>query len=208
MQVEQIVVPNNHREIIGMELFQALCVTLQQEISSKYKNLTNRIVRSVNHTVKSKFKPQFTTIHQKGRRIPLHLETQVEVELRKLQQNGHITKLNECSDKFFISPIGITVKRDNSIKLTMDAKTINKAIHKTRTKMHNIDCLMNSIAQTITQSSNEGEVLFSTIDLRYSYSQLPLDGDTAKHCNFYRKIQIQHRILRFYRYAKRNSKSN
>ena len=50
--------------------------------------------------------------------------------------------------------------------------------------MHNIDCLMDSIAQTITQSSNEGEVLFSTIDLRYAYSQLPLNKDTAKHCNF------------------------
>ena len=50
--------------------------------------------------------------------------------------------------------------------------------------MHNIDCLMDSIAQTITQSSDEGEVLFSTIDLRYAYSQLPLDEDTAKQCNF------------------------
>ena len=43
---------------------------------------------------------------------------------------------------------------------------------------------MDSIAQTITQSSNEGEALFSTIDLRYAYSQLPLDRDTEKHCNF------------------------
>ena len=50
--------------------------------------------------------------------------------------------------------------------------------------MHNIDCLMDSIAQTITQSSDEGEVLFSTIDPHYAYSQLPLDDDTAKQCNF------------------------
>ena len=50
--------------------------------------------------------------------------------------------------------------------------------------MHNIECLMDSIAQTITQASDEGEVLFSTIDLRYAYSQLPLDPETAKHCNF------------------------
>ena len=43
---------------------------------------------------------------------------------------------------------------------------------------------MDNIAQTITQSSDEGEVLFSTIDLRYAYSQLPLDDDTAKQCYF------------------------
>ena len=50
--------------------------------------------------------------------------------------------------------------------------------------MHNIDCLMDSIAQTITQSTDEGKVLFSTIDLRYAYSQLPVDDDTAKQRNF------------------------
>ena len=58
------------------------------------------------------------------------------------------------------------------------------AIYKNKYQMHNIDCLMDSIAQTITQASDEGEVQFSTIDLRYAYSQLPQDPETAKHCNF------------------------
>ena len=66
----------------------------------------------------------------------------------------------------------------------MDSKTINKAIHKNKYQMHNIECLMDNIAQSITQSSNEGQLLFSTIDLRYAYSQLPLDEDTANQCNF------------------------
>ena len=43
---------------------------------------------------------------------------------------------------------------------------------------------MDNIAQKITQSSDEGEVLFSTLDLRYVYSQILLDEDTAKQCNF------------------------
>ena len=50
--------------------------------------------------------------------------------------------------------------------------------------MQNIDCLMENIAQSISYSSHEGEVLFSTIDLCYAYSQLPLDEATAKQCNF------------------------
>ena len=207
-RADLIVVPNSHRTIIGRDLFQALGITLQQpdptnlegktiynisapstcplkqEIAIKYKNLTNRIGRSVNHKAKSKFKSYYTHIHQKGRRIPLHLEKEVEEELKKLQANGHITKLDKCSEEFFISPIVITVKCDKSIKLAMDARTINKAIHKKKYQMHNIDCLMDSIAQTITQSSDDGEVLFSKIDLRYAYSQLPLDPETAKHCNF------------------------
>ena len=93
-------------------------------------------------------------------------------------------KLDKCSDKKFISPIVITVKRDKSIKLAMDFKIINKLIHKNKYQMQNIDCLMDKIAQSISESSHEGEVLFSTIDLRYAYNQLPLDEATAKQCNF------------------------
>ena len=108
--------------------------------------------------LKSQFKPKYTPVHQKGRRVPLHLETKVEEELKNLQNNGHITKVEKCSDEFFISPIVITVKKDKSIKLSMDSKTINKSIHKSKYQMHSVDCLVDSIAQTITQSSDEGEV--------------------------------------------------
>ena len=48
--------------------------------------------------------------------------------------------------------------------------------------MHNIDCLMDNIAQSISESSHESEY-FSTIDIKYAYSQLPLDEETVKLCN-------------------------
>ena len=131
-----IVVPNKHRAIVGRDLFRPLGIqlkqhdspkstgkninsidnpqplTIKEEISTKCKNLTTRIGRSKHHKVKSLFKSNYTPVHQKGRRVPLHLETQVEEELRNLQNDGHITKLEKCSDEFFISPIVITVKKD------------------------------------------------------------------------------------------------
>ena len=207
-RADLIVVPNNHRALIGRDLFQGLGIqvnqqtsptaegnnfamienqnnkSLKQEIAKQFPGLIKRIGRSVNHPVKSKFKTNFTPVHQRGRRVPIHLQKQVEEELKKLQDNGNIIKLDKCSDKNFISPIVITVKRDNTIKLAMDSKIINKAIHKNKYQMQNIDCLMDNIAQSISESSHEGEVLFSTIDLRYAYSQLPLDEATAKQCNF------------------------
>ena len=188
-RAEIIAVPNKHRAIVGRVLFKPLgrqlkqndspksagknvnsidnpqTPTIKEEEAIKYKILTTRIGQSIHHKVKSQLKSNYTPDHQKGRWVPLHLETQLEEELRKLQNNEHITKLEKCSDEFFISPIVITVKKDKSIKLAMDSKTIIKAIHKNKYQMHIIDCLMDSIAQTITQSSGEGEVLFSTIDL-------------------------------------------
>ena len=166
----KIVIPNQHRAIVGRYLFKPLGIQLKQhdspkstgknvnsidipqipsikeEVAIKYNNLTTRIGLSIHHKVKSQFKSNYTSVHQRGRRVPLHLETKVEEELKNLQNNGHITKLEKCSDYFFTSPIVITVKKDKSIKLAMDSKPINKAIHKNKYQKHSIDCLMDDIA--------------------------------------------------------------
>ena len=100
-----IVVPNKHRAVVGRDLFRPLGLqlkqhgsptstsknndsidnpqplTIKEEIATKYENLTTRIGRSKHHKVKSLYKSNYTPVHQKGRRVPLHLETQVEKEL-------------------------------------------------------------------------------------------------------------------------------
>ena len=56
-----------------------------------------------------------------------------------MTKEGDIVKLNSCSDEFFISPIVITVKENDTIKLALDSKIINKSIHKNKYQMPNID---------------------------------------------------------------------
>ena len=106
-RADLIVVPNNHREIIGRDLFQRLRIqvnqqpspksegkkialiqnvegqNLKKEISKKFPNLIRRIGRSKTHTVKSKFKTNFTPVHQRGRWIPIHNQT------RQMQRQKH-----------------------------------------------------------------------------------------------------------------------
>ena len=50
--------------------------------------------------------------------------------------------------------------------------------------MPNIDSLIDSISQHINDSKQGDNVYFSTIDLKYAYSQLKLHPDTSRHCNF------------------------
>ena len=68
----------------------------------------------------------------------------------------------------------------------MDSKVLNKSIHKNKYQTPNIEKLMDSISQIITEYKAEqaDKIYFSTIDLKYKYSQLNLHPDTAKHCNF------------------------
>ena len=154
-------------------------------VKTSYPGLCTRIGRSRNHMVHTTFLKEFKALQQKGRRIPIHIQEKVEREIRSLTDQGHIVKLEKCSDQQFISPIIITVKKDQSIKLAMDSKQINKMIHKNKYQMPNIDILLDNVAQSAQQGHDKpGTTLFSTIDLRYAYSQLKLDEATRQQCKF------------------------
>ena len=50
--------------------------------------------------------------------------------------------------------------------------------------MPNIDNLIDTIQQNLNTSASQETAYFSTLDLKYAYSQLKLDPETARHCNF------------------------
>ena len=119
---------------------------------------------------------------QKGREVSIHLQPKVKIELEKLLNEEFIEKLTNCSDHFF-SPIVITVKRDQSIKMALDSKILKKAVHKIKYQMPNIDSLIQTISQRLSTAPQES-AYFTTLDLQYAYSQLNLHSDAARHYNF------------------------
>ena len=128
--VDVTVVEDGHRPIIGRDIFAELGFSFTQlkqvanidqkqclikkQIAFDFPDLITRIGKSLKHSVKSAFHKEFTPTHQKGRRVPINLQPLVKIELKKLLDEKHIIKLNSCSDKNFISPIVITVKRDKN----------------------------------------------------------------------------------------------
>ena len=107
---------------------------------------------------------------KKGRRIPVHLQERVEKEFNKLIDQKHLIKLDKCSDRQFISPMLIILEKDQTVKLALDSKKINKFIYKNKYQMPNFDLLLDNIAQVV-KSNNNQQTLSSTLDLRYAYSQ-------------------------------------
>ena len=158
---------------------------ITHKIFKNFPHLCTRLGKSKNHIAKSTFKQYFKPTQHKGRRVPIHLIDKVEKELRKLIEDKQIIKLEKCSDEYFISPVVITVKSDNSIKIALDSKELNEAIHKNKYQMQSIDHLLDTISKKISeQKIKPGTFYFSKIDLKYAYSQIPLHKDTQKHCNF------------------------
>ena len=197
------VVAQGLKSLIGRDLFDQLGLAVTQSTSQKgnrvknisspefkeqiaktFPELISRIGRSKNHGAKSKFHKYFQPRHQKGRSIPINLQEKVNIELKKFLDEKNIKKLSSCPDKYFISPIVVTVKKDQTIKLALDSKVLNKAIHKNKYQMPNIDTLIESISQQISAPASQNTTDFSTLDLKYAYSQLNLDTNTANHCNF------------------------
>ena len=107
----------------------------------------------------------------------------MDTEIDKLLKQGHIEKLTECSDKYFVSPIVITVKKDGSVKLALESREPNKQVHKNKKQMPNIEELMDKVGQTISDKKPRDRFV-TTMDLTYAYGQLPLSAETSVQCNF------------------------
>ena len=116
-------------------------------IFKKHSHLCTRLGRSKNHIAKSKLKKEKTPTQRKGRRVPLYLVEKVENELQKLIEDNQIIRLEKCLDDLFIS-------QDKSIKIVLDSKELNKAIHKNKYQMQSIDHLTDSLAMQITSNKN------------------------------------------------------
>ena len=168
-EVNVTVVEDAHRPIIEQDLFPKLGFSLTQtkqvanvnqnqclfkkQMAFGFPGLISRICKPLKHSVKSTFHKHFTPTHQKGRRVPINLQPLVNDEIKKLLAEKHIIKLHSFSDKNFISPIVIRVKRDKTVKLALDSKILNKSIHKKKYQMPNIDNFIDTIQQILNTNA-------------------------------------------------------
>ena len=206
-QCKVLIVDNKTNNIMGRDLLAKLGITLSAKkpkfkkflqvfnieteknimkwILQQYPHLCTRPGCSKNHIAQSIFKTNYTPSQHKGRRVPLHLLEKVENELNKLIDDGRIIKLEKCPDDLFISPVVITIKKDKSVKIAIDSKKLNDALHKNKYQRQSIDHLIDSVALYISEKKNlPVQYWFSKVDLKYAYNQIPLDENIQKNCNF------------------------
>ena len=115
--------------------------------------------------------------------MPISAQNKVDKEIDRLIKEGHIIILQQCSDKYFVSPIVITVKKDGSIKLALELRALNKQVHMNKYQITNIDKLLDGISQIIAERK-AGDVYFTTLDFTYAYGQVSFQQKTSEQCNF------------------------
>ena len=82
--------------------------SLSDNIFNEFKNLFTRVGKIPNDRKVTHFHTPFKPIQSKGRRLPLHLLAAVNDEIKRMEKEGHIIKLEKCDEDCFISPIVIT----------------------------------------------------------------------------------------------------
>ncbi|KAK9681297.1 RNase H-like domain found in reverse transcriptase [Popillia japonica] len=103
--------------------------------------------------------------------IPYQFKEAVEKEIQKLLEQGII----ERSNSYFISPVVIVKKSNNSLRLCLDAREINQRIKPGYEAPLNIDVLITKCA---------GRKIFSKLDLKSAFWLIQLSPESRKYCAF------------------------
>ena len=110
---------------------------------------------------------------QPHRRIPFHLRKKVETELKNLEKLDIIEKVSGPTP--WVSPIVITPKKNNDIRICVDMRLPNQAIKRTRHYMPTIDDIMSRL---------NGATVFTKLDLNKGYHQLELSEESRNITTF------------------------
>ena len=153
------------------------------KLQNQFPSLFTRQGQIRDHTVKIEFEPEAKITQQKGRRVLIQLQDAVQEEIERLLNEGNIERVTDVTDKQFIQPVVITVKRDKSVKIALDARALNNELIKDKYQMPNLEHLVDMVAEQLDNSTS-GQAWYTSLDVRYAHGQVPLDEETARHCNF------------------------
>ena len=85
---------------------------------------------------------------QKGKRIHIQLQA-VQEEIARFLKEGHIEEETEVTDKKYIQPAVITVKRDKSVKIAVDSRALNNELVKNKYQTPNPEHLVDMVAEQL-----------------------------------------------------------
>ena len=111
----------------------------------------------------------------------MQLQEAVVKEIDKPLADGHIHRVEQINDEVFIQPVLVSVKRDKSVRIALDVRSLNNAIQKKKYQMPNMENLLEQVAG-IVNSKEDGIVRFTSLDMLYAYGQTELHPETASHC--------------------------
>ena len=120
----------------------------QDRIFGEFHDLFENNETKKDIEINIQLKPGHYPVKQKSRPKPLRLQEDVRRELEILIRTGHLEKFNDVDE---VSPVSITVKSNNSVKIALPPWKLNDSCIKERSHMPNMEELLNQISAEITR---------------------------------------------------------
>lgn len=118
-------------------------------------------------------KPEVKPVIDPPRRVPLALNQRLRETLNNLESQGVIEKVNKPTD--WVNSLVIVEKPNGSLRICLDPRNLNKAIK----REHHIIPTAEELISRL-----EGKQVFSVLDLKDGFWQVPLDEQSADLCTF------------------------
>ena len=162
--------------LMGIDLFNRLgfqvthnAVPVQSvELASRFPEAFREFGKVIGYNHRPNVDTTVKPVSQKLRRLPLTLRDEVSKELRRLEEIDVIEKIDSSP---WISNLVVARRPSGEIRLCVDLREVNKAIIPDKYPLPSQEELMTEFC---------GSTIFSKLDLRKSYLQIPLHKD-SKH---------------------------
>lgn len=156
----------------------------KQQIIQQYPTIFQGVGTLQNHEVHFYVDPSISPKAQASRPIPFHLRDRFQKEIDTMEQQGIIEE--HMGPAPWVSNPVLTPKDDGGIRVTIDLREVNKAIHATNIPIPRVEDVKAKL------SNNK---IFSKLDFKAAFHQLLLDGKS-------RALTVFHAGQRLMRYRK------
>ena len=119
-------------------------------------------------------------------------------ELNRLIKSGDLGRLETIEEDCFVSLVLITLKKEKTVKIALDARKLNESCVKKRPHMPNMEELLCQLSAELSKDDHD-PIWISAVDLDYAYGQMKLAPETSKHCKF---AMTGEKINGYYRFLK------
>jgi hypothetical protein len=103
-----------------------------------------------------------------ARNIPEARKMAVKTELKRMENEGIIQKVDQPSD--WVSQMAVVDKKDGSVRICLDPRSLNEVLKREHFKLPVLDAILPELS---------GATLFSVFDLRQGYLHLELDDESC-----------------------------
>ena len=157
-----------------------------QDILAAYPENFSSLGKLNGHVVKLHVDDNVKPVAEPPRRVPYHLESRVEESIVEMMKNDVIEEHPSGEPAPWTSNVVIAPKEDGDIRITLDAKNVNKALLSSNYPIPRQEDIKAKLA---------GCKYFSKLDLKSAFWQLEIDEHS-------RPLTVFHALGKMYRYKR------